>query len=373
MLIGACDPILCPWHVSRPDELRPFPAQQSVEYKGHTGRITSISVDPTGRWLLTGSDDGTAIFWEVTTGRRCKVLKLAAKSELVVVAWNPNPAIAVAAIAFDNTIWLVNPRLGSSAAYLGTDKMLKAEVAAVTPTTKIKWARAPGDLHKQGVRFVVTTPKPIDALTWHSKGNYFSTVSNTGVTDSVAVLSLLRRTAQNPIAKGRDVQKVAFHPSKPIFFVATKTQVRVYNLQTHTLMKKLLTGSNHISSISVHPKGDNIIIGTYDRRLCWFDLDLSVKPYKTLRYHRFAIRNVVYHDTRPLFASCSDDGTIHVFHGMVYSDLMQNPLIVPVKILKGHTRENGTGLGVMDAVFHPTQPWLFSAGADGTVRLYTDD
>ena len=44
------------------------------------------------------------------------------------------------------------------------------------------------------------------------------------------------------------------------------------------------------SSISHQPycellfnTGDNVIIGSYDRRLCWFDNDLSTKPYKTLR------------------------------------------------------------------------------------------
>lgn len=29
--------------------------------------------------------------------------------------------------------------------------------------------------------------------------------------------------------------------------------------------------------------GDNVIIGSYDARLCWFDIDLSTKPYKILR------------------------------------------------------------------------------------------
>lgn len=54
---------------------------------------------------------------------------------------------------------------------------------------------------------------------------------------------------------------------------------------------------------------------------------------------------------------------------MVYNDLLQNPLLVPVKVLKGHalTRD----LGVLDVAFHPTQPWVFSAGADGTVRLFS--
>ena len=66
---------------------------------------------------------------------------------------------------------------------------------------------------------------------------------------------------------------------------------------------------------------------------------------------------------------------------------MQNPLIVPVKVLKGHAIVNSLGkrklfvwllvylfvcyAGVLDCKFHPTQPWLFTAGADKTIRLFT--
>jgi hypothetical protein len=54
----------------------------------------------------------------------------------------------------------------------------------------------------------------------------------------------------------------------------------------------------------------------------------------------------------------------------VNSDLMQNPLIVPVKILRGHTITKE--IGVMSLCWHPTQPWLFSCGADGKVILHQD-
>eukprot|EP00040_Diaphanoeca_grandis_P028077 m.161269 g.161269 ORF g.161269 m.161269 type:complete len:889 (+) comp31222_c0_seq1:149-2815(+) len=362
----------------KPSELKPFPSKQSLCYEGHTSRVSCISIDPSGRWLLSGSDDGKAIFWEVTTGRRQFEITMPNKAEVRAVAWNPNSAITIAAITFESTVWLVNPQLGSIAAHNATDAMLHKEVESPIEADEQKkkivdWTRATKAEYKTGLRFIVKQSKPIDALKWHNKGNYFSTVAPSGISDSVAIHSLLRRTSQYPFKKGRDVQTVAFHPSKPIFFVATKTHVRVYNLHTQALLKRLVTGSQHLSSISVHPKGDNIILGTYDRRLCWFDLDLSVKPYKTLRYHRLAIRSVQFHQRHPLFASASDDGTIHIFHGMVYNDLMQNPLIVPVKILRGHSREDKTGLGVMDCCFHPTQPWLFSAGADGTIRLYTDE
>lgn len=54
---------------------------------------------------------------------------------------------------------------------------------------------------------------------------------------------------------------------------------------------------------------------------------------------------------------------------MVYNDLMQNALIVPLKVLKGHTITDD--LGVLDIKFHPTQPWIFSAGADHEVICWT--
>ena len=59
--------------------------------------------------------------------------------------------------------------------------------------------------------------------------------------------------------------------------------------------------------------------------------------------HPKDITRVAFHRSYPLFASSSDDCTAYVFHGMVYSDLNQNPLIVPLEILRGHASVNGRG------------------------------
>ena len=138
--------------------------------------------------------------------------------------------------------------------------------------------------------------------------------------------------------------------------------------------------------MSVHPSGDHIIVGGYDRKLCWFDLELSDKPYKILRsvmrpgaatccaadpscrYHTRAIRSLQFHPTYPLFASSSDDGTTQIFHARIYNDLMTDPLIVPLKILRGHAVRDG--LGVLQVEWVRGQPWLLSAGADGKVDLW---
>jgi ribosome biogenesis protein ERB1 len=49
--------------------------------------------------------------------------------------------------------------------------------------------------------------------------------------------------------------------------------------------------------------------------------------------------------------------------------MMKNPLLVPLKVLKGH--EVKSSLGVLTVQWHPREPWLLSAGADGTARLWT--
>lgn len=61
-----------------------------------------------------------------------------------------------------------------------------------------------------------------------------------------------------------------------------------------------------------------MVVGTYDRRMLWFDLDLSTRPYQSLRHHGQGIRSVAFHKRYPLFASGSDDCTAIVSHGMVY-------------------------------------------------------
>lgn len=61
---------------------------------------------------------------------------------------------------------------------------------------------------------------------------------------------------QVPFTKSKGIiQCVTFHPSKPIFFVATHRYVRIYNLAKQKLVKRLLTNSNHVSSIAIHPSG----------------------------------------------------------------------------------------------------------------------
>ncbi|XP_032897647.1 ribosome biogenesis protein BOP1 [Amblyraja radiata] len=353
----------------KPKDLQPFPTTQALVYTGHTNLVRCISVSPSGQWLASGSDDHTVRFWEVSTARCVKTIEVegAVKS----IAWNPNPAHCLVALTVEQSVIIINPSLGDRLLYSATDQLMaafeKPEEEAPQPA---EWAAAEGEAYDTGFRLTITHNKMVKQVTWHGKGDYLATVIPDNGNAQVLIHQLSKRRSQNPFRKNKGlVQCVSFHPVRPFFFVATQRYVRVYNLLKQELTKKLMANCKWVSSMAIHPGGDNVICGSYDSRLAWFDLDLSTKPYKVLRHHKRALRGVAFHKHYPLFASASDDGTVIVCHGMVYSDLLQNPLLAPVKLLRGHqiTRD----LGVLDVLFHPTQPWLFSAGADATIRLFT--
>ncbi|XP_051925880.1 ribosome biogenesis protein bop1 [Hippocampus zosterae] len=355
----------------KPKDLQPFPTTQSLVYRGHSSLVRSISVSPSGQWLASGSDDSSVRFWEVSSSRCVKVIQVGGAVKCV--RWNPNPSVCLVAVALDSLVLIVSPSLAERQVLLSSERLLAAyqEAESAEATGPVSWCDVEGEEHRQGLRLKIRHPKAVKQLTWHAKGDYLAAVMpDHSSHQQVFIHQLSTRRSQNPFRRNKGlVQCVSFHPIRPYFFVATQRNVRVYNLVKQEMTKKLQANSKWISSMAVHPGGDHVICGSYDCRLGWFDLDLSTKPYRMLRHHKKAVRAVAYHRLYPLFASASDDGSVIVCHGTVYNDLLQNPLIVPVKVLKGHMVIHE--LGVLDVTFHPTQPWVFSSGADSTIRLFT--
>ncbi|CAO2201673.1 unnamed protein product [Urochloa humidicola] len=350
-------------------DLRPYPKTCYLEFKGHTSPVKSISVETTGQWLASGSGDGTIRVWEVETGRCLKVWNVG--GDVRHIAWNPSPDRPILAAIVGHDLLLINAEVGSEEVQIRAKELLEIDEMAPQDDTDGKKPAVRWTKHEKLDGITLIHHKAVSSVDWHFKGDYFTTVVPSGDTRAVLLHQLTKKHSHHPFRKLPGLPVAAtFHPSQKMFFVATKKFVQVYDLQKAQLVKKLESGLREISSISIHPGGDNVIVGSKDGKLCWFDTDLSTRPYKTLKVHSKDITNVTFHRKYPLFASSSEDCTAYVCHGMVYSDLNQNPLIVPLEILRGHSSSDGRG--VLDCKFHPKQPWLFTAGADSVIRLYCD-
>lgn len=366
-----------------PDELRPFPTICAVVFRGHEGRVRSVCIEPRGAFLASGGDDGCVRVWEILTGRQLWSVKLADDEAVDAVRWRPGKDTAILAAAAGESVYLIVPfsvislelernsrdALDAGWGYAASKPSTTANGVS-TKEPPAKWSRPGARLEDKGVLVKATVRSTVKVINWHRRGEYFATVSPRGQSSSIAIHTLSKHLTQLPFRRLKGLaQSAQFHPSKPIFFVATKNSIRSYDLARQELLKILQPGAKWISSFDVHPGGDNLIVGTYDKRLLWHDLDLSTKPYKTLRYHKEAIRAVRFHQGGlPLFADASDDGSLQIFHGKVVGDLMENATIVPLKVLRGHQVKSR--LGIMDVDWHPREPWCVSAGADGTCRLW---
>eukprot|EP01017_Pseudomicrothorax_dubius_P036383 TRINITY_DN5201_c0_g1_i15.p1 TRINITY_DN5201_c0_g1~~TRINITY_DN5201_c0_g1_i15.p1 ORF type:complete len:523 (+),score=136.10 TRINITY_DN5201_c0_g1_i15:1394-2962(+) len=358
----------------QPSELRPFPTIANVEYIGHQSRVRALTIDPVGQYIASGDEAGNVILWDVLTTRVIQRFQL--PGIVSSLEWQRVRDQGLLAIAYEDKVLLIVPKTLPRSNREHLDEELKnaeEKYKSVDPKL-IEWTFVNPDTEdfQRGYRVSLNFEFNVRSVTFHHKGDYFATVSpNTQKNnEQVYVHSLSKAASQRPFGKAKsNIQKVAFHPTKPLLFIVTQRNVYVYNLQKQALTRKLNSGAKWISCIAIHPGGDNLIIGSYDKRVIWFDLDLGDLPYKTMKFHNRAVRQVAFHNVYPLFLTSSDDGTINVFHATVFNDLTQNALIVPVKILKGHKVKDD--LGVLDAVFHPLQPWAFSAGADHKIIMWT--
>lgn len=385
-----------------PRELRPFPTVTSVLYEHPENvKVRSVSVDPRGLWLVTGADDGCVRLWDLAIARCAATWDLHAssaqkdRSPVFDVEWCVNKNLSLFAACTDGKVAIIVPPQtnGASTSSRGinwTSPSMAFATQGYQPAvatnkeeqnSPAKWIRPTDAERRQGIASIIQVRGVPKRVVWHARGDYFGTVTSSsqgtlsGGSSSQAVLihQLSKQRTQAPFAKaskGSAVQAILFHPLQPHFFVATQRTIRIYNLATQTLLKTLQSGVRWISSMHLHgPTGNHLLVSSYDRRVAWFDLELSTRPYKTLRYHERAVRAVEFHNRYPLFASVSDDGNAHILHATIYNDLVSSPLIVPLKVLRGHSVKEG--LGILNLAWHPTMPWLITAGADGQARMWT--
>lgn len=259
----------------RPEDLKPFPTVCQTIFRGHVGRVRSLAVDPSGCWLATGGDDGTARVWEILTGRQVWSVKFSSDEAVHVVKWRPTKDAFILAAAAEEDVYLmvppvVDPQLEQTSreildAGFGYAASGKGTTPAVSQTKEpaAKWARPGSKLEDEGVLLRVTVRSTVKGISWHRRGDHFCTVSPTGQRSSVAIHTLSKHLTQIPFRKLAGLAQAAhFHPSRPLFFVATQRMIRCYDLQKLELIKTIQPGARWISSFDMHPGGDNLVVGS---------------------------------------------------------------------------------------------------------------
>ncbi|CUF92601.1 Hypothetical protein, putative [Bodo saltans] len=398
-----------------PKDLRPYPERLSFLYKGHTGTVRSISLDPHGQYLATGCDDHIVRVFEVLTGRIMKRYDVGGVVQQV--EFCPNKALNILAVATEYSIVFIVPTFCAhdavndhSVRFLRAPGLAaRADANAEGPAAGETSAQGSGitqtaidqdetaydttkDLHDEeerekradfqdaspkeraaGIVVKVTMHAKVKKFTFHTKGDYMCALCPKdhvkyrqtvmlqlsrrkvfcpfrkfaeivtdckfhpreplfflSTTNSVRCYNLLAHKLQkrykapggittcisvHPETKGllpipqicRNCHDCKFHPREPLFFLSTTNSVRCYNLLAHRLQKRYKAPGGITTCISVHPDGDNFLVGDTTSHTQWYDCDFSDKPYKRMKSHKGVINTVAYHRCTDAYPGRSKD------------------------------------------------------------------
>ena len=350
-----------------PADLKPFPVQKSINFATTSDApVSGVSFDASGSFFASCQGQQVDL-WDL---QGAKALFTWTFEETVTsVSWNPVRNLPILAVTHGSYVTLLAPPKhqfpGCSAALEALSRGRGSEGSSDA------WSITSAD------RIRISLCGPARQVCWHRKGDYFATLAQPSSTESAArsvvIHHLSRHASQQPFRRLPSTPiNLAFHPIRPLLLLVSPAgAVRLYNLQSGEMEKKLRpdSGAQLAATLAIHSSGDHVLMAGTDGRVTWFDLDLASRPFKTLTGHAGAVRSVAFHPRLPLFASCSTDGSVQISHGQVFLDSLQNPVIVPLKILHGHSNR-GKKSAVTQCVFHPTQAWIVTACADGSISLF---
>ena len=363
----------------KPEELRPFPTKETILYLGHESSIKAMTVHDEYDVLISADNANFVHFWDVLTAKIfCRIsLNEAVKSIKINKSLNIVVICCISHVFFilpkyicnkkkKDILNIVNTKLYPLIQQQSTENNTESNE---TKNDAFVWKIPKKDSKKEksGILFYQKWNQgKLKDIALHNKGDYFATLTkNSQGKTQVYIHSLTKMTHQIPIShiKG-EVNAMSFHPNKPYFIVCTNSNIFLYNLYKQELVRKFVSNLNTISSISIHNEGSDLIVGAKDGKVCWFQLELSAKPFKTMDYHGDKIKTVEFHCLYPLFASCSRNGKILIYYGKVTEQELTDPLIVPLKEL--YNKSNFTC-----SCFHSKMPWIFSGDDKGIIKLWT--
>ncbi len=247
--------------------------KQVHTFKGHDNVICSVAFSPDGRRVLTGSNDNTAILWDANTGQQIRAFKGHSLAVLS-VAFSPDGSQVLTG-SVDCTAILWDADTGRRVrTFQGTDSWVNS--VAFSPDGR--WILTGASWKHMAILWEAGTGKQIRTFDVH--GNY-----------SVCAVAF------SP--DGRRVLAAISDKTAVLWDADTGRQIHVFKGHTDTVI-----------SVAFSHDGKHVLTGSYDRTAILWDAD-SGKQIHVFQGHKGKVNSVAFSpDGRRVLTGSFDDTAI---------------------------------------------------------------
>jgi len=194
----------------------------------HPRSIRCMAVSTDGKWLATGSDDGSVLLWKLDSGKPVSMHQpLPHRSALSTLAFSPDGKLLATSTHVDPGAWLWDVASGALHAYLPHDSTVRRLVFSPDGS------------------YLATAERGLKAQLWHTA---------TG-----------RRAIENGLMHNKEVGDIAFsHDGRIVATGGEDGLIHRWEVATGALLEPALKHGSFIWVLTYSPDGSNILSGGED-------------------------------------------------------------------------------------------------------------
>jgi WD40 repeat protein len=343
---------------------------------GHRAAVKAVAWSPDGQRLATGSEDGTAKVWQVSTGRELHTLRGAHTSDVCSVAWSPDgQRLATGGMDGMAKVWdasggwkLLSTKRHASGVYSVSWSADGQRLATGNGdgTTKV-WEPA----SNRELFSLETHAGPVLCVAWSPDGQRLATGSEDGtanvwvlansrepltLTPTKLAASVAGATARAPINRATAVSSVAWSPDgKQLSTGSSQGTATVWEAASG---RELFTFTGHtleVHSVCWSPDGQRLATASQDGTTKVWEVSGN-REALTLKGHLGPVLCVVWSPDGKRLATGSGDATAKVWEAASSRELVS---------------VTNLGTWVFSISWSPDgQRRLATANHDGTVKVW---
>jgi WD40 repeat protein/transcriptional regulator with XRE-family HTH domain len=355
------------WSNDLPHDRHPKPDSTNSSVKllrGHTDFVWDIAFSSDGRFLVSGSRDGTLRLWDMQDEQSIHVFE-GHKHDVYGLAIDANNQLLVSA-GKDQTVRLWDLQSGRTlktlrghtggihSLSLSSDDQILAS-SGQNEMIQLWRLQSDGMLSFQPYKIFSSPTRQISALSTVSFSPDNQTLAINRHDESIALWNIQTGQLDRWAAHNAPVWTILFSPEGQILASSSyDCTVRLWDVQTHQCLQVLRGHESVIRSIAFHPGGQTLASGSSDHTIRFWNVQAG-ECLRTLKEHMGAVFALAFDPSGQRLASGSHDHTIRVW------DVQTGECL---KVLQGHTG------AVWTVAISPDGQTLASGGFDQTVRLW---